>query len=266
MTSSKVNHGSHIDEGDLIRLMDGECSQPEADQIREHIDDCPDCGTALSSLQKVSDLFSTSMKELDVEVIPTRQPAPTVGKRLAISEQRFRFASPRVLRIAAVLAALVLVFTATPARALFVRGWEALKSLVISEPAESATPRDALAEPEPTVGSVVRFTPRGSEFVLEFTDRPAGGALVLLFDSTASASASVVGDELGDEMILLPSGLRIRNSRVSRASYEVRLPLSLSVVEVRVAGVQLLRIDAGAQTNQLRHELNLVGEPLTESR
>jgi hypothetical protein len=152
---------------------------------------------------------------------------------------------------------MVLVFAATPARAWFVQGWEALKSLVISEivepPAETAVPEETDLE----MSSILRFTPRGSEFRLEFTDRPERGTLVLLFDSTTSASAGMLGEETGDEMILLPDGLRIRNSSSSTASYRVQLPLTLSVVEVSIAGRTVLRLDLQSQSVPLRRELSL---------
>jgi hypothetical protein len=163
------------------------------------------------------------------------------------------------LRAAAVLAAMVLVFTATPARALFVRGWEALRSLVAAAPSEppATAPETEVAEPD--VSSVLRFTPHGPEFRLEFLSRPQAGTLVLSLDSVPVASAGIIGGEASDEMILLPDGLRVRNSATSTASYEVQLPLSLSVVELRIAGSTELRLEIQPQSAPLRRELDLSG-------
>jgi len=210
-------------------------------------------------LNRACELFSGAIRELDAQTDarPTRE--PSVGKKIVHETPRFRFASPQVLRAAAVLALMVLVFTATPARAWLVSGWEALKSLVVSESAGTDETVDVPEEPGVEMSSILRFTPRGSEFRLEFTERQSGGTLVLLFDSTASASAGILGEGSGEEMILLPNGLRVRNSAGSTSSYEVQLPLSLSVVEVRVAGGAVLRIDVSAETGAMRRELSLAG-------
>jgi len=259
MTSSRVDHGPHIDDGDLIRLLDGECSPEERERLDAHIDVCPKCRSNADSLTQASELFASSLLELDSENRAAADRTPAVGARLARGNTRFRFVPPHVLRAAAVLALTVLVFSATPARAWLVQGWEAFMSLVASEtdepPVISEVPEDVGLE----MSSILRFTPRGSEFRLEFTDRQAGGTLVLLFDSTTSASAGILGEESGDEMILLPDGLRVRNSAGSTTSYEVQLPLTLAVVDVRVAGTTVLRIDVQSQTAPMRRELSLAG-------
>jgi hypothetical protein len=261
MTGSRVDHGPHIDDGDLIRLLDGECSPEEGERLRVHVDACSECRNNADSLKRASELFSGSLAELDALAPAKPKRAPTVGLKLARSDKRFRFVSPRVLRAAAVLAAMVLVFAATPARAWLLQGWEALKSLVVSETVEPPPETVAPEETGSDMSSILRFTPRGSEFRLEFTSRPAGGTLVLLFDSSTSASAGILGEEAGDEMILLPDGLRIRNSSSSMASYEVELPLTLSVVEVSIAGSTVLRLDLPSLSVPLRRELSLTGVP-----
>jgi hypothetical protein len=58
-------------------------------------------------------------------------------------------------------------------------------------------------------------------------------------------------------MILLPNGLRVRNSSGSVTSYDVHLPLTLSLVEVSVAGNRILRLDVQSQQTPLRRELSL---------
>jgi hypothetical protein len=162
-----------------------------------------------------------------------------------------------MLRTAAAMALMVLVFTATPARAWLIQGWASLKSLVTSEAAEQS---EILGVPEEAafdMSAIVRFTPRGTVFRLEFTDYQAGGVLALLVDSTTSASAGIIGEGTGEEMILLPDGLRVRNSTSSMTSYEVHLPLTLSIVEVSVSGQSVLRLDVQSQSTPLRRELSL---------
>ena len=261
MTGSRADRRPHIDDGDLIRLFDGECSSEEAEQIRTHVESCPECQENSDTLKNASERFSSLLAELEVSAPRDVVRGSDAGKASVQRETRqFRFVSSRVLRAAAVLAAMVLVFAATPARAWLVQGWEALKSLVTAEtnelPVETAVPE--IAGPE--ASSVIRFTPRGAAFRLEFVDRPADGTLVLQFDSATTASASIIGGDGADGMILLPDGLRVRNTASSFASYEVRLPLSLSVVEVFIAGRVELRLDVQSLTGPLMRELDLGGE------
>jgi hypothetical protein len=155
----------------------------------------------------------------------------------------------RVLRAAAVLAAVVLVFSATPARAWLVHGWEALKSLVTVDTGAV-----------PAASSVISFTPRGPTFRLEFMQRPASGTLVLLFDSAATASVGLVGGDGTDGIVLLPGGLRVHNSPSSFGGYQLQLPLSLSSVHVYMAGSVELVIDVKSAPGPFRRVLDLSGE------
>jgi hypothetical protein len=257
MTSQKVEQGPHIDDGDLIRLYDGECTPEEKERLDAHLDACLDCRTTADSLKRASELFSSSVLELDTHVTARPKRELTFGKRAKRGTPVLRLIQPRVLRIAAVLALMVLVFTATPARAWLTQGWTALRSLVAPETvAVPDTPEESEVAPA-GMSSILRFTPRTSEFRLEFTDYQAAGTLVLVIDSSVSASAGIIGEETGDEMILLPNGLRVRNSRGSLTSYEVHLPLTLSEVTVSVAGNTVLRLDVEAGPTPLHHELDL---------
>jgi len=263
MTNTRFDRGPHIDDADLVRLLDNECAPGEAQQMRAHIEICAECKNNAETLRQASELFSRSLSALDAQVVPAQSTparAPTVGRKFTRRETQFPFLSRRVLRAAAVLAAVALVFTATPARAWLVQGWETLKSLVMAVPSEPPAETDGAETVDAAASSLIRFNPRGPEFRLEFTDRPAGGMLMLIFDSTATASAGVVGGEGDEEMILLPDGLRIRNSISSTVDYEVRLPLTVSLLEVRVAGSLELRLDVQAGSGPFMRELALSGE------
>ena len=67
----------------------------------------------------------------------------------------------------------------------------------------------------------------------------------------------MIGGDGTSEMILLPGGLRVRNSASSTVSYEVQLPLTISTVEVVVAGASELLLDVSAMEPPLRRELDL---------
>lgn len=259
MTGSRIYDGPHIDDGDLIRLIDGEFTKDESAQMRAHLEGCAECKRNADSLRAASGLVSRALTELDPPVPATPKVVPSVGGKLPRFEARGGFFTPRVLRAAAVLAAMSLVAAASPARAWLVQGWHALKSVVVGEVVEAPVPVEVTELPAPRISSVLRFTPRGSEFRLEFVERPQAGTVLLLFDSVATASAGTIGEDVTDEMILLPQGLRVRNSAGSTTSFEVRLPLSLTAVEVSIAGTVELRLDVGAHSEPFRSELDLSG-------
>lgn len=260
MTGTRGDRGPHIDDGDLIRLSDGECSPEEAKQIRTHIDNCPECKGNSDTLTDTSAVFSSLLAELEptapLEVV---RGVDAGDSPLSPKTQRLHFVSPRAMRAAAVLAATVLVFAATPARALFLQGWDVLRSLVTATTSESPISDDVpeVATPEPS--SVISFTPRGPTFRLEFMQRPATGTLVLVFDSAATASVGLVGGDGTDGIVLLPGGLRVHNSTSSFGGYQLQLPLSLSSVHVFLAGSVELVIDVKSAPGPFRRVLDLSG-------
>ena len=65
MTGARVDRGPHIDDGDLIRFFDGECSPEEAKQIRTHIDNCPECKGNSDTLKDAWAAFSSLLAELE---------------------------------------------------------------------------------------------------------------------------------------------------------------------------------------------------------
>ena len=261
MTGSRVDRGPHIDDGDLIRLFDGECSPEEAEQIRNHVEACPECADNSVTLVETSSRLTSMLAELETSAPPELVLSPDAGTPSVEAHSAWqRFGSSRVLRAAAVLAVTVLVFTATPARALFVQGWEALRSLVVEELPESSIVDEAPEIARPTPSSVISFTPSGPTFRLEFTNRPAAGTLLLMFDSAATASAGLIGGDVTDGMILLPYGLRIHNSARSSGSFEIRLPLSLSSVHVSIAGDVQLVVDVESSPGPFTRELDLAGD------
>jgi hypothetical protein len=81
----------------------------------------------------------------------------------------------------------------------------------------------------------VRLAPRGEEFVLEFAARQAGGTLTVRPDPGSEVAVEATGGG-GAPLLVLPGGVRIRNTAASTASYRVALPPGVRRVRVRVGG------------------------------
>jgi hypothetical protein len=79
---------------------------------------------------------------------------------------------------------------------------------------------------------VVSFTPEPGPFTITFDARPASGTLRLTADSGARAAATVTG-AAGEELVVLPAGLRVRNRAASTADYRVTVPASTPRVRLR---------------------------------
>ena len=75
----------------------------------------------------------------------------------------------------------------------------------------------------------------GDEFVLEFATRQAGGTLTVRPEPGPEVAVEAAGAG-GAPLLVLPGGVRIRNTAASTASYRVALPPAVRRVRVRVGG------------------------------
>jgi hypothetical protein len=151
------------------------------------------------------------------------------------------------LRAAAVVLLLTAaVVVATPARAWIIawvgRQWDRLShGEQVSPPRRPAAPVPAPAAPR-QASAQVRFVPAGSELRVEVAHPQAAGALTLVPASGASAAAEVVGGP-SVELLVVPSGLRIRNAPGLSAEYRVEVPSAVRRVRVRVGDGREMVVD-----------------------
>lgn len=224
-----IQEEQHLDDGDLIRLLDGEGGVEEERVLRRHLSACSECKNGQNTLARLSERFSTALFGLE-DATPSH-PIPSPGS----SRTRGKLTSPgtwgshRSLRLAAI-SVLILgaVIAVTPARAWVVVGFEALKSLISNAP--------PVGEPAQDPRSVVSFVPVGEEFSIEFEETQSGGTLSIVLDTASSAAARIIVSHVNDELVVLRAGLRIRNTATSSASYEVWLPASCERLLVRIGG------------------------------
>ncbi len=243
----------HVEDGDLIRLHDRECDPAEERLIRNHLAGCAACRNNAKELAHLAQGFSSALRELEEpEPLPIRRyraarrsaPGGLVGR--VKSSRR----SARV--VTAVVAVLAVTLTVTPARAWVLGRLAALKSLVVAVPVEQPSQVQ-----QPT--SLVSFVPTSGEFLIDITRTQLGGTLSIVVDTVTAASARILGGAGNEEMMVLQAGFRIRRNASSRASYEFRLPRSLELVEVRVAGKTVVRYDVTEMAERGRWEIDLKG-------
>jgi anti-sigma factor RsiW len=213
----------HVDDGELIRLLDGECSAEQRARLERHLATCPACVERRSVLDSLTDAVTAALVRADEPVRSVRAP-----KRRSRSGA-FQAAAVLLLVSVGVAAASV-----PPVRAWLSARWADLRGIV----APHATPRT-----ESRGATTVRFVTTTGAFTIELVARQDTGVLTIdvSADTLASASVTAAGRR-GEEIVVLPGGLRFVNQPGDRASYEVRLPSSVTAVRVRIGDAPEWRV------------------------
>lgn len=254
MILSTTQEGQHVDDGDLIRLRDGECPLTEERVLRDHLERCETCSDNSERIERLADGFFAAVDEIqhpDVVQLARKKAA-----KIAAIGRHTRHTAPwhsrRAVRVAAVVAVVLgLTLTTAPARALVAAGWRAVKTLFVGAPPAAPELQQAT--------SLVSFVPQGEEFLIDFVSTQSRGTLSVVVDTVNSAFARVMGGDGLDELIVLQAGLRIRNRTASSASYELRLPRFLRDIEVRIAGRTVAAFSTAGLTQAARWEVDLTG-------
>lgn len=248
-----TNGQTHLEEGDLVRLLGDELSTHERAAAEAHLGSCDACAARLSRCGADLEEATRLLNALPVAAVdPARRArsleavrgavtrhAGHVAPAAPVTRTRFdrgrRFIPSTALARAAAVAGLLVAggVAASPAGAWIV---DRVRDLI--QPAQPVT----VAEPEPSTlpahSSVVAFTPVGTELVLEFNSAQEHGELVLRIDAAPGASATVTGGEGDLDVVVLPGALRIRNDYDMAARYEVVVPAHLERLRVRVGDAE----------------------------
>jgi hypothetical protein len=258
MIQLEADDGRHMEDGDVIRLLDGECPPDEARRFRAHLQRCERCRHNMDELSRLSQEFSSALQLADEPGTPHDASPPEVVGAIRPAVPRSHWTRWRITRAAAAIVVIAAALSATPARAWLAQRWHDLRSLVAGAPVEQPEVTPAAAQPgEPR--SVITFTPAGPQFTLLVAHTQPGGTLYLTVDATASASAGIVGGDGSEEIVVLSNGFQIRNAATSTASYQVRLPNHLEFIELRIGESTALTLDLTAQAGPIRREIDLSG-------
>jgi anti-sigma factor RsiW len=248
----------HLDDGALVRLIDGEAADGERAGVEAHLAACPVCAARLGSLRRRSVNLGLLLARGDFAV-PSAPAAPVdeLAARRQARREAPRAASRAWLRAAAV-AALVIgagLFS-SPVRAWFrdLLGGAGSGAPVAVQPAPAPAP--VPVEGSQSASARVRFTPQGEELLVEIAHAQASGALVIAASPSSVATAEVrapVG-ALAD-LLVLPTGLRIDNRAVSLAEYHVTVPSTVQRVRVRIGTAPSITVSAAELAQGRRIEL-----------
>jgi hypothetical protein len=169
------------------------------------------------------------------------------GQRQSEAQRRRAWASiavrpasrAAVTRLAAAGLLVAATLAAQPVRHWVARVWERRTSTAPTmrgAPAGGPTPE--AQEPRARATVVVTFTPEPGLFTIRFDARPATGTLTLIAVASAQASATArpVTDAatsagVGD-LLVLPTGVRVRNAGITAADYRVSVPATFGRVHV----------------------------------
>ena len=232
----KLSHqtATHADDGDLVRFLDQQVSPDERRWLFAHVAECEVCAARMEALREQSQVVATMVGSLDVaapdELTRARALAAARRAQAARGSSR-RWYTPGSVRAAAVVALAALVTLGVgPVRAWVSERFAGLFGAEAAAPTVAAVARDIQR------GSVVSFEPAGAIFILDVEHAQATGSVHLELHDAAAASAEVV-DGASEEILALPSGLRVANSGASTASYRLTLPADLKLIQVFAGGV-----------------------------
>lgn len=241
----------HLQDEDIVRLLDEEVS--EGDQVagRDHLLRCESCRRLADEIAATSRWLGANVSALDptppdeltrartLEGVRAHRDAaarekPEIEPKVASVGGTAAYPRSRGSRYwlaAAGIAVLVVAsLTVEPVRAWIQDGLLNLgarpESIVEVESPELPTPVPSAAS--------VRFTAEGPIFQIEVAATQVEGDLTVRIITEGEASAEIVGGS-GETLVVLPFGLRVGNRESSTASYVVELPSDVvRGIEVRV--------------------------------
>ncbi len=211
----------HLEDGALIRFIDGEANAQERTAVETHTVDCPACATRLAELRRLSASVSAAFTAADVS------PRPFVYPPVLRRSRRSRIPLSAAAAILLVVGAIAVA--APPVRAWIRARWVELRG-ASSQQRGSAPPTPQNARP-----TTVRFVPREASFTIELTGPQSGGVLTVdVSEDTIATAVLSDGSGEGEELVVMPMGLKIVNHQNAVASYVVRLPRRITEVTVHV--------------------------------
>ena len=228
--SAAQTPGSHLPDGALLALHDGDDA---LDASHEHVAQCADCRSRLDALAARASAVRRSLESIPVAPLNEneflrRVRAARAHRARPVWRRPGWQAAAAVIVVAAAAAA-------SPIRAWIERRLERSRAdVVTASPSRSVDS----ARTESRSGATVSFAPTGPAFTLRFDSLPAAGLLTIEGTASTAISARVASGAGmgGDDFVVLPGELRVRNLASSRATYLVSVPSTVTRVQVIVAG------------------------------
>jgi|GEM_PF-1398604 len=249
----------HLEDGELLCLLDGEAEAVARGDAEAHLEACAACRGRMERFRTRRERLASLLASADFsppvpmtppstvllsEAGPTAGEAATARAGAKVIPLRGRPAPagrrvdrPWLRAAAAVLLLAAAVAVATPARAWIAqwvgRQWSQLAHGGRSAPAPPPAAPAPAPPAAPQASAQVRFVPAGSELRVEVAHAQRAGTLTLVPVAGTAALAEVLGAQ-GVELLVVPSGLRIRNAANDAAGYRIQVPEGVRRVRVRV--------------------------------
>jgi hypothetical protein len=243
---------AHLEDAQLLRLMDGEGTAAESSAWHAHIAACDAWAGAAARMRGDAAAVAAWLAFAGFEEDATGTSAaaaadgPRPGRRLGV-RAAWRAASP-LLRAAAVI-----VLIAAPVAAIPAVRQAAVALLAGARAGDSAerpahAPGTAPGPAQRTAAAALRFEPAAGPFTITFEAAQAAGTLRLL---RAVGREAVLRAESADPasaagITVAAGSLHLRNAASASAGYVVELPATVSRVIVLVAGRQVAVLEADA--------------------
>jgi hypothetical protein len=250
--------------------MDHQMDRSRLRWAASHLEVCGECSARLQGMQSRAGAVSSWLGALDQPPGDERKALAMA----AVERARFRsrgagaWGDRRMLAVAATVALLLTVsFGTLPGRALMSAMAERLglgsPEVVSTEqvqmqpvPARSSAPSAAEAEPPaaaadesaapanagrarrpglpPGMSAPVRFNPGGNYVLLQVDSRQRVGAIGIAVQETGEAVAQVVAGRTGETLEPTADGIRLRNTRSSRADYTITIPTRYRFIRIKI--------------------------------
>lgn len=230
MTTS-MNSTPHLDDAELVRLLDREHSPDEQARWGAHVAACAHCAAGIDLLRADADVVRVWLERAAFE---------TALPPHATRHDRSRAHATPWLRAAAVIALVALPVT-TIAAIPTLRAWVVATIAELRGSDDVATTAQSAAEPVADVDRI-RFVPATGNFTVQFDAAQAAGTLRIVYSVDASAEL----DRDGTEAIVSESMLRLRNTAASARSYVLQVPHAVTSVTVRIGSRTIAVLEADA--------------------
>ena len=282
----------HLEDGDLVAYMDHQMDRSRLRWAASHLEVCGECSARLQGMQSRAGAVSSWLGALDQPAGDERKALAMA----AVERARFRsrgaaaWTDRRMLAMAATVALLLTVsFGTLPGRALMSAVAERLgvgrpdavntEELQTQSPpvlqdaapgeAEPAAPAaDESAAPAqpgrarrpglpPGMSAPVRFNPASNYVLLQVDSRQRVGAIGIAVQETSEAVAQVVAGRTGETLEPTADGIRLRNSRSSRADYTISIPTRYRFIRIQIGDEPETTIAVSRSSRPLLWNVNL---------
>lgn len=250
--SAPLAPSPHVEDGDLVRLQDGELPDDVVASVTAHLAACRRCARRGDALRRVTARLRAAGR-YDV-ALPAELATPPWRPRRAQPDRRTLRAGTRrrasfrggasVARAAAALSLLAAAAAATPSLRATVGAWVSRDAVAPSAKplAPAAGGRGGTAAPASQSGEIA-FAAVGDTLHIAVRSEE-GDSVIIRASRAALVRVRFDASGSGPSVVLLPDGVRLVSAGPGRTAYVIDVPRDVRIVQFadeRRAGVRTLR-------------------------